>query len=73
MFRRVGNSASGPGTGKTVPSPGQTSSDGPKAPALADVSGAPKPMRARRDYSKTTPPAGSAPQPNPFGPTARGM
>jgi hypothetical protein len=72
MAFRVRGTPQGPGTPKATGKPDQTSALGPGGSALPDVGNAPKPMRSRRDYGKTKPPAGS-PQPNPFGPTYRGM
>lgn len=46
---------------------------GPGASALPNVGDQPKPTRSRRDYGKTAPAAGAAPQPSPFGPTQGGM
>lgn len=67
--KRVSISPKGPGVPKAVPQPGLASSVGHKPSALPNVGAAPKPTASRRDYGKTAPPAGSAPQPSPFGPS----
>ena len=68
MAFRLKGAPTAPAAPKRVPQIPQTSEVGKMPSAMPAVGGAPKPMRSRRDYGKTTPAPGSAPQPSPFGP-----
>jgi hypothetical protein len=72
MAFRVKGSSSAPAASPRVAQIPQTSMVGKQPSALPVVGNAPKPTRSRRDYGKTAPAAGSAPQPSPFGPSIPG-
>jgi hypothetical protein len=73
MAFRVKGSPSAPAAPKQMAQIPQTSMVGKQPSALSNVGAAPKPTRSRRDYGKTAPAAGAAPQPSPFGPVNGGF